>query len=237
MERLRRRRTERSPAARVKFELCEDVAKLSYDHVDQDVGLALLADAVASDDPDFVNGLLGQLLNAAKKNGKVSEADFGFLLSVVKGVKPRDQLESMLAAQMAAIHDATMTLARRLNNVENIAQQDSALNGLTKLARTFATLLDALKRHRSGGEQKVIVQHVNVNDGGQAIVASVAAQPEPRPANAHAAAPALTHAPQTPMPIIGEPADAVPLEVSKHDDGKVKQEARKVKDNGRKPPP
>jgi hypothetical protein len=36
------------------------------------------------------------------------------------------QLEALLAAQMAAVHTATMTLARRLAHVENIPQQDSA---------------------------------------------------------------------------------------------------------------
>jgi hypothetical protein len=29
--------------------------------------------------------------------------------------------------------------------------------------------MEALKRYRTGGEQKVTVQHVSVNDGGQAI--------------------------------------------------------------------
>ena len=33
--------------------------------------------------------------------------------------------------------------------------------------------LEALKRYRTGGEQKVVVQHVNVNKGGQAIVGTV----------------------------------------------------------------
>jgi hypothetical protein len=42
----------------------------------------------------------------------MSEADFrlpggsGFMLSIVKGIKPRDELETMLAAQMAAVHMA-----------------------------------------------------------------------------------------------------------------------------------
>jgi hypothetical protein len=31
----------------------------------------------------------------------------------------------------------------------------------------------ALKRYRTGGEQKVAVQHVSANDGGQAIVGNV----------------------------------------------------------------
>jgi hypothetical protein len=33
---------------------------------------------------------------------------------VVKGIEPRDQIEAMVAAQMAAVHNATMTFARRL---------------------------------------------------------------------------------------------------------------------------
>jgi hypothetical protein len=42
-----------------------------------------------------------------------------------------------------------------------------------KLARTFAAQAEALKRYRSGGEQKMTVQHVHVADGGQAIVGNV----------------------------------------------------------------
>ena len=59
----------------------------------------------------------------------------------------------MLAAQMAAVHNATMTFARRLNHV-NIPQQDSAERAFNKLARTFAAQVLALKEYRSKGEQK-----------------------------------------------------------------------------------
>jgi len=37
----------------------------------------------------------------------------------MKGIEPRDQLETMLLAQMAAVHVASMTFARRLAHVEN----------------------------------------------------------------------------------------------------------------------
>jgi len=33
--------------------------------------------------------------------------------------------------------------------------------------------MEALRRYRTGGEQKVTVQHVNVGEGGQAIVGNV----------------------------------------------------------------
>ena len=79
----------------------------------------------------------------------------------------------MLAAQMAAVHNATMTFARRLAHVDNIPQQDSAERAFNKLARTFAAQVEALKRYRTGGEQTVRVEHVTVNEGGQAIVGNV----------------------------------------------------------------
>jgi hypothetical protein len=36
------------------------------------------------------------------------------------------------------------------------------------LRPTFTTQVEALKRYRTGGQQKVIVEHVTVNEGGQA---------------------------------------------------------------------
>jgi hypothetical protein len=42
-----------------------------------------------------------------------------------------------------------------------------------KLARTFTTEMEALKRYRTGGQQKVTVEHVTVQAGGQAIVGNV----------------------------------------------------------------
>ena len=95
------------------------------------------------------------------------------MLSLVRGINPRDETEALLACQMAAIHNATLVAASRLNRVENIPQQDSASNMLNKLARTFASQVEALKKYRSAGEQTIKVQHVTVNDGGQAIVGNV----------------------------------------------------------------
>src|SRR5918993_6727 len=95
-----------------------------------------------------------------------------FMLSVVKGIAPKDQVEAMLA-----VHMASMTFARRLNHVESIAQQDSAERAFTKLTRTFTAQVEALKRYRTGGEQKVTVEHVTVNEGGQAVVGNVSQAP------------------------------------------------------------
>src|SRR5258708_12073225 len=70
-----------------------------------------------------------------------------------------------------------MTFARRLSGVEEIRQQDSAERAFNKLMRTFAAQVDTLKRYRTGGQQKVIVEHHHkhlwVGEGGQPITKDV----------------------------------------------------------------
>jgi hypothetical protein len=142
-----------------------------------------------------------------QRDGKIDEQALNFMLAAVKGIEPRDQVEAMLAAQMAAVHQAMMTFARRLAHVEIIQQQDSAERAFNKLSRTFATQMEALKRYRTGGEQKVTVQHVSVSEGGQAIVGNVtqSAARETAPEKPVNSPPALSHSKEPPMATIGEP--------------------------------
>jgi hypothetical protein len=134
----------------------------------------LLMDALGTRDWDFLQGFLAQLASAAgSKGGKVDGQTLNFMLSVVKGIEPKDQVEALLAAQMAAVHTAFMTFAFRLAHVKTLPQQDSAERTFNKLARTFATQMEALKRYRRRGDQTVRVEHVTVNEGGQAIVGNV----------------------------------------------------------------
>jgi hypothetical protein len=151
----------------------DGVMSATLDHPEPSIGHVVLMEALGTVDPDFLDGLVGELAHAVMQGRTVDERVLNFMLSLVKGVKPTDQVEAMLAAQMAAVHMATMTFARRLARVENIPQQDSAERAFNKLARTFAAQVEALKRYRTGGEQKVTVQHVTVNEGGQAIVGNV----------------------------------------------------------------
>jgi hypothetical protein len=183
------------------------VPKISPDHPDRAVGQMLLMEALGTTDLDFFGGFIAQLANAGAQGRKIDEDMLNFMLSVVKGINPNDQTEAMLAAQMAAIHAATMTFARRLAHVENIPQQDSAERALNKLARTFASQMEALKRYRTGGEQKVTVQHVSVQEGGQAIVGNVTQAPSENAANKPPVSPpALTDSRAVPMAILGKPA-------------------------------
>ena len=169
------RKTPTSP--RLKTWVKDNIPQMAVDHPSGGHGQALLMEALATTDTDFMVGILTQLGNAGSVGQKVDEQALNFLLSVVKGIQPKDQLETMLAAQMAAVHSLTMTYARRLANAEALPEQESAERTLNKLARTFAAQVEALKRYRTGGEQKVTVEHVTVNEGGQAIVGNVSSSP------------------------------------------------------------
>ena len=160
------RRNELTPGLKLHKE-----GKYEIDHKDQSVGVALLMDSCGTVDVNFLNPLLTQLANATGKG--IQEANLNFAMSVIADIKPKDQLEAMLAAQMACVHIASMTFGRRLAHTETIAQQDSAEKAYNKLLRTFTSQMEALRKYRTGGEQKVTVHHVQVNDGGQAIVGNV----------------------------------------------------------------
>lgn len=130
-------------------------------------------------DADQASALLSHCLKVLKPDeaGDAGEAndERHFLLSIVKDMAPRDPVERMLAVQMAATHVATIRAGRWMATADNLPQLDAHYTGFNKLARTFAAQVEALRKHRNGGKQVVLVQHVNVADGGQAIVGQVQA--------------------------------------------------------------
>ena len=79
----------------------------------------------------------------------------------------------MIGAQMAALHSAMMTAANRLAHAETPAEMDNAERAVNKLGRTFAALIETLKRYRNGGDHNVVVQHMSIAEGGQAIVGNL----------------------------------------------------------------
>lgn len=153
----------------IRLMVAED-GSVTSTHENRAIGEVLLMTALGTVQADFLSGMVKQLINAGSQGQEIDECGVNFLLSVIKGVEPQDEVESMLAAQMASTHVAVMTFARRLAHCETIEQQDSAERTYNKLARTFTAQVEALKRYRTGGEQKVTVEHVTVNEGGQAIV-------------------------------------------------------------------
>lgn len=127
----------------------------------------------ATRNAQVANGLFGQIAILGSHGNRIDERASNFVLGFVDSMTPTDAAEALLMTQMAAVHQATMMLARRLNHVENIPQQDAAERALNKLARTFAAQMETLKRYRSKGHQTVRVERVTVEQGAQAVVGNL----------------------------------------------------------------
>ncbi len=130
-----------------------------------------------TDDPGQASAFLSHCLKVLKPDeaGDAGEAndERHFLLSIVRDLAPRDAVERMLAVQMASTHVAVIRSGRWMATSDNLPQVEAHTTGFNKLARTFAAQVEALQKHRRGGKQTVVVQHVNVADGGQAIIGHV----------------------------------------------------------------
>ncbi len=198
-----------APAPRLKVVKGGKSGTISLDHPDESVAFKLLMEALGTADPDFTEGLLHQLVYLNSGNKELNEGQLHFMLAVVKGIRPKDHLEAMLAVQMAIVHLKTLQSAELLDRAETLQQQDSVVSAFNKLTRTYTAQMEALKRYRTGGEQKVTVQHVSVSEGGQAIVGNVTqAKGEIAPKKPANITPALTDARKPAFTIDDKPEHA-----------------------------
>ena len=130
-------------------------------------------------------------------------------VDALMGIKPADELEGMIAAQLLGCHNASMECYRRaMIGDQTFEGRREALAQANKLSRTYATLLEALNRHRGKGQQKVTVEHVTVNQGGQAIVGNVTQQGGGAPAKSED----QPHAPES-RSIANAPGTAMPSDI------------------------
>jgi hypothetical protein len=146
---------------------------LKIDEQDEATAVQQLLRSVGCQHGAFAAPLVQQLLDATRAGPKPTTLELNFALQVIGAAKPNNELEAMLAAQMAAVHMAAMRHVRMLNHVETISQLEVQEKTVGRLMRTFALQMETLRKYRSGGEQRVIVKHVTVNEGGNAIVGNV----------------------------------------------------------------
>ncbi|MDX8400470.1 MAG: hypothetical protein R8K20_09525 [Gallionellaceae bacterium] len=104
----------------------------------------------------------------------------GLGLDTANSIGAANSMERMLAHQMAACHKTALDLMQeaysldckyRLDPNTSSVIQARKLNSANRLMQTYQQAMVTLSKVRSGGKQTMVVQHVQVNEGGQAIVA------------------------------------------------------------------
>ncbi|MHC4488996.1 MAG: hypothetical protein ACYS9C_18090 [Planctomycetota bacterium] len=139
-----------------------------------------MLEALGTPESDLQTYLLSQVIHTFRgtvfpdgvDNDKFALA-CNYALSILNGIQPQDEIEGMLAVQMIGVHNMAMDCIGKATRTQWIDKMSTYMNGATKLLRAFAAQMEALNKYRSGGQQKIVVEHVNVNEGRQAIVGVV----------------------------------------------------------------
>ncbi len=96
------------------------------------------------------------------------------LLATFTKMDPKDSVEAGIIIQMIALQELTMNMAERAFVSDEYNEIiDQCVNRVSKLTRSYASLADSFTKYRTKGQQKITVQHVNVENGAQAIVGNV----------------------------------------------------------------
>jgi hypothetical protein len=129
-----------------------------------------LADAFGTTSQSFIDTSMSNLLTFfAAHQREVTSTEINGALAVIDGMKPENEVEAMLLAQMVATNETAMRCLAMIGKCDMIAQTEIFGNLATKMLRTFTAQTEALAKLRRKGEQTVKVVHVY--PGGQAVVA------------------------------------------------------------------
>ena len=87
-----------------------------------------------------------------------------------------DGLQAMIAAQMLAIHKLQQTSMILANAMPFNESNQYYTNTAIKLANTFVQQANLLAKLQGVGGQKIIVERVDISNGGQAVIGTVSSQ-------------------------------------------------------------
>jgi hypothetical protein len=151
-----------------------NIANIGPTHADVAGWYARLQDAFGTRGQQFPISQLNHVLAAVRgADGRYDTVKANALIAAIEGANPADEVQAMLAVQMAVTHEVALQTLRRAMRVDQIAQFDSAGNMAVKLMRTFTMQVEALAKLQRGGQQ--VVKIVHVHSGAQAVIGNVQA--------------------------------------------------------------
>ncbi|MCJ2093960.1 MULTISPECIES: hypothetical protein [unclassified Methylobacterium] len=151
----------------------DDTPRVGPAHSDHSGWAVRVNDASGGASVSFGQTQLRHLTRVAFGLPDTAESATNSMLSAVEAVRPENEIEGMLAVQMATTHQAAMQALGKACQTDNPEVAETMGNLANKLMRTYTQQVEALAKLRRGGEQTVRVEHVHVYQGGQAIVGNV----------------------------------------------------------------
>ncbi|MBM3273102.1 hypothetical protein FJY94_07670 [Candidatus Kaiserbacteria bacterium] len=100
---------------------------------------------------------------------------FNLALDAAETINAGNALEQMLTHQMAAAHKMSLDLLAKAAVEHDTVELARLTNAAARLMNVYQQAMLTMNRIRTGGQQTVTVQHVNVGAGGQAVIGNVQA--------------------------------------------------------------
>ena len=122
--------------------------------------------------PDVVKAIMSPLINLiANRDGDDARSALNKAITLIAASDPKNQSELMLATQLAMTHITLGKSARILDqNYKDVQTINSLGNLYTKLSRLGIDQINTLERMKGKSQQKIIVEKVNIEAGGQAAI-------------------------------------------------------------------
>jgi len=129
--------------------------------------MKILEEATGTDQLPLQQHLINQVCNTLwipeglsedEKSARITSA-----MLLLQGIRPADEIESMLAVQMVGTHSAAMECLRlAMIGGQTFAGRDQSLKHASKLLSIYSRQIEVLDKRRGKGQQKVTVEYVHV---------------------------------------------------------------------------
>jgi hypothetical protein len=127
-----------------------------------------------TEDTNFIHQLIQNTIAPKVIKGKASGKDILTAHELFKNLKPSDEIECLLIAQiMSADALASEFMKRALNPEQTFIGVDANSQRYSKGVSSMCRLVDTLIKYKRGGEQKVTVEHISIGNGSQAIIGNI----------------------------------------------------------------
>jgi len=155
----------------VKYDKTDGRNELSV-NIPKDQFASELKRLTCTESDDLAEEIIGSAI-ATMPSQSNTERNINSVLHVLSDFEPQDSIEAKLCLQAHSLYSQGMEYLGRASTANNPTSSQMFMNFALKLLRLNNETVEALSKYRRNGEQKVTIQHVNVEHGAQCIVGNV----------------------------------------------------------------
>ena len=134
-----------------------------------------LRKALGSQSKTFVDACLHRLITACCLPRQLlpTSTSVSAALALIESLEPRNEIEAVLAVQIACLHAASGNLLSRLAWATQDRPTMSAANATAKIERALHSAINTFYRVKHGNTQVIRIERLEIQSGAQAVVGMI----------------------------------------------------------------